>query len=90
MISLHTNDLDIILAIFNKMRELGNGLDFLDETDNDGKNVFFHLTLSSQHALFVYFLNQHIRWRRSQSTDDYEFPFDVYEEGGTNSKAAIR
>lgn len=81
MLSLETNDLDIILAIFNKLRQLYNGLDFLDETDNQDKNVFFHLTLSSQHALFVFFLNQHIRWKRSQNPDNHEFPFDQFEIG---------
>jgi hypothetical protein len=80
MIAFETNDASLILKIFNSLADLHGSLDFLEEEDNQGKNIFYYLSLASQHMLFIFFLKKFIYWKRENEVEDFNFPFGSFEK----------
>lgn len=81
MMSLKTNNAQIILQVFAGLKSVHEDLNFLEDEDAQGQNVFYYLSLENQNMLFVFFLKQLIFWKRQQEIDDFDFPFGSFEKG---------
>lgn len=82
ILAILSQNINLFLKIFRKMKDIRPNLDFLSQRDKDGRNVFSYLILKNQYMIMIYLIAEVLRSRSDRDVLALEnLPYEPKEGG---------